>query len=88
VSQNVAAWCSVLTCTAMSSGMLQCDTTHVDSNIMRPYSKIGATCVAVCCSVLQCVAVLQSVAVYCSVLQCVAVCCSVLYCAAECFSVL
>ena len=50
----------------------------------------GASCVAVCCSVLQCVAVccsvLQCVAVCCRVLQCVTVCCSVLPCVAVCCS--
>ena len=43
-----------------------------------------ASCVAVCCSMLQCVAaccgMLQRVAVCCSVLQYVAVCCSALQC--------
>jgi len=76
-------WCVA----ACSSGVQSCSIYG-----MRFQQIVHASCVAVCCSVLQCVAAccgaLRRVVARCTVLQCVAVCCSVLQCVAVCFSVL
>ena len=77
VLQYVAVYCGVLRCDAVCCSvcsMLQC--------VIFGRPVLRASCVAVCCSMLQevtvCCGVLQYVSVYCGVLRCDAVCCSAL----------
>ena len=83
----IHTWHLVLQSVAVCSSVLQCVQCVADVHTH------SASCVAVCCSVLQCVAVCCSVLhcvadIHTHSVSCVAVCCSVLQCVAVCCSVL